>query len=150
MRKCKTPNCLVVLSGQDHPDFCPECQMRRDSQPLGKAQQAFVPPPAQLSFARLRSANVNRTADAFHPVHEWSPTDWATAMAGECGEACNLVKKLRRGEDINPRDIAHELADLVIYADLLAARLDIDLGAAVVEKFNIVSDRPRPVSEVRL
>lgn len=37
--------------------------------------------------------------------------------------------------------IADELADLVIYADLLAERLEIDLGAAVVRKFNKVSER---------
>lgn len=71
-------------------------------------------------------------------------------MAGECGEACNLVKKLRRGENIHKDHIAHELADLVIYADLLAARLNINLGAAVVEKFNMVSDRTRKLSSVRL
>lgn len=35
--------------------------------------------------------------------------------------------------------IADELADLVIYADLLAARLCIDLGGSVAKKFNIVS-----------
>lgn len=72
-------------------------------------------------------------------------------MAGECGEACNEVKKLRRldGADAVQDNPAHrqylqekigkELADLVIYADLLAARLGIDLGGAVVQKFNEVS-----------
>lgn len=37
--------------------------------------------------------------------------------------------------------LALELADVVTYADLLAARMDIDLGEAVREKFNEVSDR---------
>jgi NTP pyrophosphatase (non-canonical NTP hydrolase) len=107
--------------------------------------------PLPLSFPLLRLANVRRCEQVFHPLDEWSITDWATAMAGECGEACNEVKKLRRldGADASQdkpqaRDrlrekIAHELADLVIYADLLAARLGIDLGDAVVEKFNEVS-----------
>lgn len=104
-----------------------------------------------LSFYVLRKTNVSRCEDVFHPVNSWSPTDWATAMAGECGEACNDIKKLRRldGADNNidtpeAREelvaaVAAELADLVIYADLLAARLDIDLGRAVVNKFNLVS-----------
>ena len=79
--------------------------------------------------------------DAFHPINHWSPTDWACAFAGEVGEACNLIKKRRRGEDIPTQDIAYEIADAIIYADLLAARLGISLEDAVREKFNIVSDR---------
>ncbi len=106
---------------------------------------------AELSFGRLREVNVKRCEEVFHPLQDWSPTDWATAMSGECGEACNEVKKLRRldGADrVKDSDLerqrlrmkaAKELADLVIYADLLAARLNINLGEAVVEKFNQVS-----------
>lgn len=111
---------------------------------------ASVRKPCILRFDELRHSNLLRCEDAFHPLFEWSPTDWATAMAGECGEACNLIKKLRRGEDIPTGQIADELADLIIYTDLLAARLGIDLGAAVVRKFNEVSDRPRPSSSHRL
>ena len=106
---------------------------------------------SNLSFNHLRSINVARCEDVFHPVNSWTPTDWATAMAGECGEACNEIKKLRRldGADAdndtpaNRQDLmenlAKELADLVIYTDLLAARMGIDLGKAVVDKFNEVS-----------
>lgn len=110
-----------------------------------------------LSFAALRSANVRRCEQVFHGVNEWSPTDWGNAMAGEVGEACNLIKKLRRlgptPETIPAvesqagqaclaefrKDIGKELADVVTYADLLAERLGIDLGLAVAEKFNEVS-----------
>lgn len=72
-------------------------------------------------------------------------------MAGETGEACNKIKKLRRldgadaGLDTEKRredlrqEIGKELADVVIYADLLAARLGISLGAYVRGKFNQVS-----------
>lgn len=84
-------------------------------------------------------------------VNAWTPAEWACAMAGECGEACNAVKKrLRFADGIgSPNDpqseeealekIAAELADTVIYADLLAARLGIDLGEAIKQKFNKVS-----------
>lgn len=107
----------------------------------------------KLSFKNLREKNIKRCEDVFHPVDSWSPTDWATAMAGECGEACNEIKKLRRldGADKSidtpfnrqelKRKTANELADLIIYADLLAARLGIDLGQAVVDKFNEVSEK---------
>lgn len=107
-----------------------------------------------LTFDRLRQANVTRCNAVYHHLQTWSPTDWATAMAGECGEACNVVKKIRRLDDGADKPynagadrgeltrlLRKELADLVIYADLLAARLGIDLGDAVVEKFNEVSEK---------
>ena len=64
-------------------------------------------------------------------------------MAGECGEACNVVKKLERDGETPEMlvKLKHELADVVTYADLLAARYGINLGQAVAEKFNIVSQR---------
>lgn len=108
---------------------------------------------SSLNFETLREANVRRCEQVFHKVDEWTPTDWATAMAGECGEACNEVKKLRRLDNADADQdtaesrhwlkvkIAHELADLIIYADLLAARLDIDLSEAIKYKFNEVSDK---------
>ncbi len=94
-----------------------------------------------LTFDQLRLANESRCGQVFHPLYDWSPTDWGCAMAGEAGEACNKVKKLRRGEDVPLKDIADELADTVIYADLLAARLGINLGQAIREKFNEVSEQ---------
>lgn len=101
-----------------------------------------------LTFMDLCVANAKRCEDVFHPIESWTPTDWACAMAGEAGEACNLVKKLRRGEDIQPGAIGHELADVVIYADLLCTRLGINLGELVRSKFNVVSERRG--SEVKL
>ena len=94
-----------------------------------------------LTFATLRVANVTRCEEVFHPCTEWSPTDWATALAGETGEACNLIKKWRRGDAVNVEDIGRELADIVIYADLLAHRFGLDLGQWVQQKFNEVSLR---------
>lgn len=96
---------------------------------------------SELTFKELGKTNRERCEAVFHPVNNWSPTDWACAMAGECGEACNFIKKLRRGEPISPADIGKELADVVIYADLLAQRLGLDLGDCVRDKFNEVSDR---------
>ncbi len=119
---------------------------------------------SDLTFSEFRRKNTMRCRTSFHSIWEWSPSDWACAMAGECGEACNEVKKLRRkcsilsdGEwkpteklafDQASEKIADELADLITYADLLAARLGIDLGEAVARKFNAISDRVG--SEIKL
>lgn len=106
-----------------------------------------------MNLNELRIANVTRCEQVFHPLAHWTPTDWACAMAGEAGEACNAVKKLRRLADgtntaKDPQTeaeaieaIAGELADTIIYADLLAARLNIDLAEAIRDKFNEVSRR---------
>lgn len=106
-----------------------------------------------LTFEALRAQNVPRCNEAFHPLEEWTPTDWATALAGEAGEACNVVKKIRRlahgdrpynrgvTEDDLREKLGKELADTVIYADLTAARMGLNLGECVRQKFNEVSDR---------
>jgi NTP pyrophosphatase (non-canonical NTP hydrolase) len=106
-----------------------------------------------MDFNELRRANLKRSAEVFSPLESWSPGDWACAMAGEAGEACNFVKKLRRLEDgkntaKDPQsraaiiaEVGNELADTVIYADLLAARLGINLDEALRGKFNEVSQR---------
>lgn len=101
-----------------------------------------------MDFKDLQKANLERCEKSFHGINEWSPTDWATAVAGECGEMCNLIKKLRRGENIDMDEIGKELADLVIYADLLATRLGLSLGECVKNKFNEVSDRVK--SDIKL
>ena len=64
-------------------------------------------------------------------------------MGGECGECLNFIKKMRRGEKIPIESVAFELADIIIYADLLAARLNIELDKYIVKKFNKVSKKKR-------
>ncbi len=101
-----------------------------------------------LDFTALRAANVARQQEVWPAETAWGPTDWATAMGGECGEALNVVKKMRRlrggfGRPETPEGLrqalASELADLICYADLLAQCCGIDLGEAVRAKFNLVS-----------
>ena len=102
-----------------------------------------------LTFSKFSLTNVTRTEKLFHPINSWSPTDWGCALAGETGEACNFIKKLKR-LDFTPnleqvRDlkikIGKELADIICYADLLATSLGLNLGEEVIKKFNEVSDR---------
>ena len=68
-------------------------------------------------------------------------------LAGETGEACNAAKKLARlqrgwkgGADTSA-NLAEELADVVICADLAAQRAGIDLESAVISKFNATSEK---------
>lgn len=67
------------------------------------------------------------------------------------GNGGNTVKKLRRAEegargvlDLPPEGLreklATELADVITYADLLAAYYGIDLAEAITAKFNAVSE----------
>lgn len=115
-----------------------------------------------LTFNELRGKNAKRCVESFHPIEDWSPTDWGCAMAGEAGEACNLIKKLRRLDSVpdGPKKtlqridlvkrIGDELADMVIYADLEATRLGLNLGTCVVDKFNEDSDSDDVKSSVKL
>lgn len=109
----------------------------------------------QLTFDGLHQVNVSR-ALRWHPggISEWSVNDWLAAMGGEAGEALNAGKKHRRllggiqQHGDTPKDLAaaeerimEELADVVIYADLVAARLGRSLTQAIVAKFNAISER---------
>lgn len=98
---------------------------------------------------KLREANISRCNLGFgHRLLDWSVLEWAGAMAGECGEACNVAKKMLRFRDnvkgndpTKSRDdyksmLASEIAGMIIYADLLCASEDIDLTAAIETEFN--------------
>lgn len=104
-----------------------------------------------MTFENLRSSNKERCTTMFHPINEWSITDWACAMGGEAGEVLNKIKKLRRLHKNNPTQkelakvknidmllegIGEEIADTVIYADLLCQRLGLDMETLVSNKFN--------------
>lgn len=106
-----------------------------------------------LRFCDLRSLNVARVPLFGHTLDGWNELEWAGALCGEAGEAANVAKKLRRiadGCNVNTggddaaslrSKLGAELADVVIYADLLAARVGVNLADAVAAKFNEVSDR---------
>lgn len=102
-----------------------------------------------ISFELLRNANRARHG-------EWWTGDGAQALslsfraaefAGKAGEVCNVVKKLERermgikGSRATLRDLADELADAVICADLIAMDAGINLAEAVVRKFNATSEK---------
>jgi len=107
--------------------------------------------PQDLGFSELRRVNVTRCERWHGPGSDpWTAADWSNATCGEAGEMANVIKKIRRHETgaVNEGDpplatlkamAAEEIADVVIYADLLAKYLGIDLGQAIRSKFNKVS-----------
>lgn len=104
-----------------------------------------APATKPLDFDELRIANLKRLPHFPHMPNEgeddWSLQDWAVAAAGEMGEMCNLVKKLRRGEPVDPADVGREIADTITYLDFVAWKLGLDMGQEVIRKWNEVSER---------
>ncbi|WP_127524642.1 hypothetical protein [Mesorhizobium sp. Z1-4] len=128
------PECHSSFSDSASRAFYAAPTMRKEEQPI-------------VERHTLRSANEHRQS-------EWD-TDNAISLsyrgnelAGEVGEACNIIKKLDRerlgirGSRASKAQLAEELADVVICADLIAMHEDIDLlGEAVPAKFNATSEK---------
>lgn len=107
-----------------------------------------------LNFSSLRGANIDRiplfknaNGERSHTEDDgsdWSNAQWVMALTGEVGELANVLKKIDRGdytlEDVQ-QEVANELADIMTYLDILAYRLNVDLGKATMDKFNEVSER---------
>ena len=144
-QKCVEPGC-----SEPAPSYCARHRgdWIRALATEDKKGEGEMSEPDELGFQELRAANARRARRSFPTCRGWTASDWALALTGELGEACNLLKKRNRGESIPQYEIEAELADTLIYLDLLADHLNIDLAAAVREKFNEVSDRVG--SDVRL
>lgn len=95
----------------------------------------------KLTFALFTKLCIQRSRQNFKCTSDWSLSDWGCALAGEAGEACNKIKKLRRGEKISVESIGSELADTITYACILLHYLGLDVEDAIIDKFNEVSTR---------
>jgi NTP pyrophosphatase (non-canonical NTP hydrolase) len=108
-----------------------------------------------MNLKHFSTVNLSRYL-RWHPqgINSWTRSDWAVAMVGEAGEACNFIKKLNRlrdglvgnrGEDADAellrKKLGKEIADVVIYCDLMAQAEGLDLSTLIAEKFNEVSVR---------
>lgn len=75
----------------------------------------------------------------------------ALSMAGEAGEAANVVKKAwRDGKPLNRAALAEEIAGTACYLIGLAAAIDIDLSAEMREQMAIFEARyssPSPADQ---
>lgn len=98
------------------------------------------------TYSTLREANTARQAE-WDQDNKIGLTYRGNELAGEVGEACNVMKKIERerlgiaGSRASLEDLAEELADVVICADLVAMGEGIDLAAAVARKFNKTSEK---------
>lgn len=85
----------------------------------------------------------------------WTGADWGNAAAGEMGEACNVIKKLRRielgmtgnqlrNQSTNVQELVDklrgELGGTIIYILSICDHYGIDLTDAIRDEFNKVSD----------
>lgn len=131
----------------DHLTTAPEgWELRRVTEAPAREATAFAMNGPMTTHATLRSANIARQ-------DEWDQDGQITAsyrgneLAGEVGEACNVIKKLERerlgilGSRATVGELADELADVLICADLIAMHYGIDLEAAVARKFNATSEK---------
>lgn len=104
-----------------------------------------------MTFAEFTEANKKRSGE-WKTLEVWSLSDWMVATLGELGEAANVVKKLNRikhglelgqkeTQDDLQKQLELEIADTLTYLFCFAIKAGINLEKAVIEKFNIVSDR---------
>jgi NTP pyrophosphatase (non-canonical NTP hydrolase) len=103
-----------------------------------------------MHIEEIERVNLIRKARWHSEMDNWVLSDWSNAMAGEAGEACNVVKKIRRIEtglrpevDGSMEELRHklamEIADVFLYLQLLASEAGINMTRAIVEKFNFTS-----------
>ena len=103
----------------------------------------------KLDLAAMRPVNVQRAIEGFNCYDNQPLTYWTTALAGEVGELCNMIKKMQRVEkggidsgssytakDITKEMLKEEIGGIAIYLDLLASLLDISLEEAIIGTFN--------------
>jgi len=97
-------------------------------------------------FSNLRKANKARQEE-WDSENQISLSYRGNELAGEVGEACNIIKKLERermdirGSRSTLDELADELADVIICVDLICMHEGIDLEKAVRDKFNATSNK---------
>jgi NTP pyrophosphatase (non-canonical NTP hydrolase) len=95
-----------------------------------------------LTFKKFQKIAQKRS-DSVYPNNDFDAEFYGLALAGECGEVCNIIKKIRRGSKkltaTVRKELGKELADVQSYLALLATALSIDLEEATIDKFNEVS-----------
>lgn len=105
-----------------------------------------------MNLDQFQKTNEQR-ADRWHggDLHQWTLLEWTGAMAGECGEACNVAKKIKRitndlpnkkaGLTVTDRDrldndLANECADTIIYALIILSALGFNASTVITRVFN--------------
>lgn len=101
----------------------------------------------ELGFRSLALANIARQQER-DPNSFITPSYRGNELAGEVGEACNVIKKLERerlgiaGSRDTVAHLGQELADVVICTFLVAMEYpEINLDREVALKFNATSEK---------
>lgn len=105
-----------------------------------------------LTIHYVQEMNIERSKVWHKDSEPWTAADWSNALAGEVGEICNKVKKLRRiqtkmahlrNQSDKPEDIVatigEEVAGAFLYLGLLCHHLGLDMAQCIVAEFNRVS-----------
>jgi NTP pyrophosphatase (non-canonical NTP hydrolase) len=108
----------------------------------------------KLDLEKFRELNVQRAKEGFKTYDNQPITYWTTAVAGELGELCNMIKKTQRvamggvdggssytAKDITKEMLQEEIGGIAIYLDLLASLLGISLEQAIIQTFNEKSEK---------
>lgn len=106
-----------------------------------------------MDLSEISATNRSRCARWHMEGEEWSAADWGNALAGETGELCNVIKKIRRRETgVLPTPyntpemhelmskVKDEIADVFLYLDLVACHFNLELEECIFPKFNKVSE----------
>lgn len=98
-----------------------------------------------MTFDKFQAHNRERCETKFHNKTDWWPIElWCLAIAGEAGEACNIAKKVVRGDftlEVAREALLKELADILTYVDLAITTLGARTEDVLIQKFNEVSRR---------
>jgi hypothetical protein len=91
------------------------------------------------SLKEFSQRNWDRNVTVFTECNDWTPQDYALAAVGPVGYIGLLFAKRNRGETVNDGEIFEEIADAVIYLDLLCTNIGGDLSVVLRRKFNATS-----------
>lgn len=101
------------------------------------------------TVAIVTSARVQKALDEFVRERDWAqfhtPANLAKSIAIEAAE---LLECFQWSDDADEAQVRAELADVVTYCTLLAARLGVDLDDIVLEKL-VTSEKKYPADRAR-
>lgn len=109
---------------------------------------------SKLNIADFSELSAERAENGFKTYRNVPITYWTTALAGEVGELCNMIKKIERVKNggidggssytaasLSKDNLAEEIGGIFIYLNLLSRLLDVDMEEAIIDTFNSKSDK---------
>lgn len=93
-----------------------------------------------LTVNRFSQVNWARHNELLGDSKNWDQEALALAANGPTGYIGHLFTQIKRGSDIAPGEIFDEIADAVIYLDLLTTTMGGCLDQVLARKFNVNSD----------